>query len=401
MLLLPLLLFFACGGEKKKESKENTIAAQDSLSYGSFDTTAVITFDVMKTYPEKEITLQDIADVEYIPLETGKDILLNNSVGNICLVSDSNIVAISPHNGYCYVFDRKGRLRSSFVHQGNGGKEYRNILGAFVDEEKEEIYINDHLLKYRIQVYSFSGEYKRTLPLPPGMFLDSPHNYSSDYILCADSHIDGVANPRTKPYVLLSKKTGEIGGTLDILFHNRISPHFRMQTEKGLTMAKLKYEPIIKCNKDYIIGDISSDTIYSYTSEGVLSPLLVRTPSVYNMEVPVLLYPALKTERYFFFSAVVRQFDFNTMTGFPGTDLVYDYAQKRTFRSNLVNADFPSQKFDFNSGGTVDVKLNNTVCQLIPSEELIKSTVGGRLKDIALKQKEDDNPVLILVHFKR
>lgn len=37
MLLLPLLLFFACGDEKKKESKESTIAAQDSFSYVSFD----------------------------------------------------------------------------------------------------------------------------------------------------------------------------------------------------------------------------------------------------------------------------------------------------------------------------------------------------------------------------
>ena len=38
-------------------------------------TNELITVDVTKNYPEKELTLQDFMDVEYIPLETMMSLL--------------------------------------------------------------------------------------------------------------------------------------------------------------------------------------------------------------------------------------------------------------------------------------------------------------------------------------
>ena len=47
--------------------------------------------DVSKTYPKKEIRLQDIADIEYIPLETTDDVLLDRTV--LSYLSDKYIIA--------------------------------------------------------------------------------------------------------------------------------------------------------------------------------------------------------------------------------------------------------------------------------------------------------------------
>ncbi len=48
-------------------------------------------FDISKNYPEKEIRLQDIADVEYVPLETTDDLLLSGEA-SLSYVSDKYIL---------------------------------------------------------------------------------------------------------------------------------------------------------------------------------------------------------------------------------------------------------------------------------------------------------------------
>lgn len=48
--------------------------------------------DVNEEYPEKEIFLQDVADIEYIPLETNEEMLFQ---GTIAAVSDKGILGVS------------------------------------------------------------------------------------------------------------------------------------------------------------------------------------------------------------------------------------------------------------------------------------------------------------------
>lgn len=41
-------------------------------------------FDFTKDYPQKKMLLQDITDIEYIPLETSDDILLGRPICTFC-----------------------------------------------------------------------------------------------------------------------------------------------------------------------------------------------------------------------------------------------------------------------------------------------------------------------------
>lgn len=400
-----VLLICACSSNSNKAENEVTTLENPIDSCLKVENKDVLkTIDVTKKYPHKEIILQDIANVEYIALETNKDVLLNNDIGSIRLVSDSNIIAVNPKSGYCYRFNREGKILSYFLHKGNGPAEYNNIVDAIVDEQKQEIYIYDYGLKYRIQVYSFDGQYKRTLPLQMNMFVNSAHNFQSDYILSND--VSGSRNKSiSKPYMLLSKETGKIKDVLDISFNNRILPYFYLKKDEHTTMTvKLSYNSTIKYDDNYIIGDISSDTIYLYSKERSIKPLLTRIPSVYDMETPVLLIPDFKTEKYFFLTTVVREFDFNTMTGLPDTRLIYDYAQDEIFEYVLKNNDSPSQVFELNRAGTISHSHNNTIYQIIEidklKEDMKKGKVSGKLKEMASKLKDDDNPILMIITFK-
>ena len=397
------LLLYSCGANNtnRQDGKEDASTEQTQKAKKE---QGLVTLDVTKDYPEKKIVLQDLADVKYIPLETKKNALLPNSAGCLGYVSDSLIVARTSDNEIV-LFNGDGSVRSSFRHVGQGSKEYQYIIGMAVDPKAQEIFIVDYLLKYRMQVYSFTGQYKRTLPIPFKMILGCILDFSADYLLACDRDVDqkGISN-RAKPYMLLSKKTGEIVKELDIHFTKRMSNRMSKPFGENQTIsAALGYDPIVRCEDSYVIGDLSADTIYTYTPQGVLSPMLVRTPPVLSMETPKVLLPDYRAGSYFFFYLVDFEFDFETRTGFPDKYMVYDYAAGKTYVCKLVNRDCEEQEIQLGDGGVTN-KAWNTACYTIPSSMLIEQSEAGKvhglLKEIAAGRTDDDNPVLVIVRFK-
>lgn len=396
------LLLYSCGANStnRQDNKEDASTEQTQKAKKE---QGLVTLDVTKDYPEKKIVLQDLADVKYIPLETKKNALLTNSAGCLGYVSDSLIVARTSDNEIV-LFNGDGSVRSSFRHVGQGSKEYQYIIGMAVDPKAQEIFIVDYLLKYRMQVYSFTGQYKRTLPIPYKMILNSLQDFSADCLLACDMDVNQGISNRAKPYMLLSKKTGEIVKELDIHFTKRMSNRMSKPFGENQTIsAALAYDPIVRCEDSYVIGDLSADTIYTYTPQGVLSPMLVRTPPVLSMETPKVLLPDYRAGSYFFFYLVDFEFDFETRTGFPDKYMVYDYAAGKTYVCKLVNRDCEEQEIQLGDGGVTN-KAWNTACYTIPSSMLIEQSEAGKvhglLKEIAAGRTDDDNPVLVIVRFK-
>lgn len=396
------LLLYSCGANStnRQDNKEDASTEQTQKAKKE---QGLVTLDVTKDYSEKKIVLQDLADVKYIPLETKKNALLPNSAGCLGYVSDSLIVARTSDNEIV-LFNGDGSVRSSFRHVGQGSKEYQYIIGMAVDPKAQEIFIVDYLLKYRMQVYSFTGQYKRTLPIPYKMILNSLQDFSADCLLACDMDVNQGISNRAKPYMLLSKKTGEIVKELDIHFTKRMSNRMSKPFGENQTIsAALGYDPIVRCKDSYVIGDLSADTIYTYTSQGVLSPMLVRTPPVLSMETPKVLLPDYRAGSYFFFYLVDFEFDFETRTGFPDKYMVYDYAAGKTYVCKLVNRDCEEQEIQLGDGGVTN-KAWNTACYTIPSSMLIEQSEAGKvhglLKEIAAGRTDDDNPVLVIVRFK-
>lgn len=92
------------------------------------------------------------------------------------------------------------------------------------------------------------------------------------------------------------------------------------------------------------------------------------------------------------------------MTGLPDTRLIYDYVRGEIFEYVLKNSDSPSQVFDLNRAGTISHSYNNTIYQIIEidklKEDMGKGKVSGKLKEMASKLKDDDNPILMIITFK-
>lgn len=404
LFLLYCLFLSSCSIKNDKRHKEeinNQFISETEKIIEEKD--QIPTININKEYEYKEIELNKLADITYVPIETNNNVLINDNISALSHISDKYIIIVNYINYNCYIFDKNGKIINYFNHRGNGANEYLNILGMTVDENKKEIYIIDHPQKYRIMVYSFNGEFVRKLSLPANITLGTIHNFDEKNLLCEDNNYR-VGNKN--PYFLLSKQTGNIVECLDIQFNEeRISPRFYQKTgSKGVIAVSYGYTPIIRCNDDFIIGDISQDTIYKYCTNKTLTPLLVRNPPIHTQESQTMVIPELKIPGMFFLEMTKREFNFETKQGFDRKKIVYDYKTGLFYEYVLKNKDYPDQSFYLNSAGYAYIKENNTICQFIPSHELVEANKGqkvyGNLKNIAETLKADDNPVLMIAKFR-
>ncbi len=100
-----------------------------------------------------------IASLEYIPLETGPEFMIDRT--SEIIVTDPRIFI----DGYdrCCAFTRQGKFVSDVGRTGRGPGEYTWFSKISVDEENETVYLNSH---YNILAYSWEGEFLRTIEKP-------------------------------------------------------------------------------------------------------------------------------------------------------------------------------------------------------------------------------------------
>ena len=118
-----------------------------------------IIVDVTANYPKKEFTLQDLMDVEYIPLETTDTFTTQGVVKAI----GKNLILITNRNmdGDIFIYERTtGKGQRKINRRGQGPEEYSQINSIILDEEHYEMFIVDYPAR-KILVYDLEGNFKR------------------------------------------------------------------------------------------------------------------------------------------------------------------------------------------------------------------------------------------------
>ena len=85
----------------------------------------------------QEIPVSEIAcELEYIPLETGNECLLDDRMSFFVVTATHIFIA---GNRLCYAFSRDGRFLTRIGRVGQGPGEYNMIGEIFVDEQEKSI----------------------------------------------------------------------------------------------------------------------------------------------------------------------------------------------------------------------------------------------------------------------
>jgi len=392
IFLVILQLTAGCGGNKP--------SGNDDL----------ITVDVTKSYPKKELILQDFMDVEYIPLETGGEFYCQGIVRAIgrdfIIVTNASLIT----DGDIFIFDRNGKGLRKINRLGRGGKEYQNITGIILDEENCELFVNDFPPK-RIMVYDLYGRFKRSLRYNEGSNYRVVFNFDRESLICRENSLafeQGVVE--MPPFILISKQDGSIVNEILIPFEQKKITYSliingqsvtAIPTDatgiKNISVINIDFSPIIPYHDSWILTEPSSDTVFQFLPDCSMIPFMVRTPSIQTMNPEIYLFPKVLTDRYYLIETVKKEQEY------PKTHLVYDKQEQTIYEYTQHNGDYSDKRIV----GMSSRPINNEIAfwQKIEADELVedyeKGVLKGKLKEIAAKLKEEDNPVIMLVKHKK
>lgn len=355
--------------------------------------------DFSKSYPKKEICLQDIADSEYISLETTDDILLGDRLA-LSYISDKYIVIHEPIRGNIFIFNRNGTIYSHFNHKGQSGQEYAWIgdAGVIFDEKNEEIFV----CSQSIQVYSLKGEYKRTLKINTVDSDSKVFNIDDEVLLVYDDVIiePGLEDKTMKdPYRFVSKKDGSLISVLNIHFPKRYSTRIAKIEKNSWGGLFLFYTQSMYYGRDIMIADISSDTLYQLTPNRKLIPILTRKPSVHVSEEPRKVWATfLTTDKFIIVGTILL--DFNSVGG-KIPFFMYEFETGEVTRVSFFDAEYGTKYWE---PGNSPAMAKNRIAGLIQPSSIIdayeKKKLNGNVDKFIKTLSEEDNPIVRILKFK-
>ena len=376
--MLLALLSTACGSGNKEASELPQI-------------------DVNTNYPEKEICLQDVAEVSYVALDSQDDLLFNGSVKS---VSDKGIVIYDASNQRLLFFDNQGKFLNPVGRKGQGPEEYPMMFTVFVDWDNNELVV--FCSQSQIVVYSLDGTFKRRVTFDSNVNPGDVYGWSDGQFVSYRKGVldkDGQLEPY-RPIVFYSREAGKMEDSLSY----RKEHEFPVIVGKG--SMEISYPSLVKLNGDVYVNDLSADTIYRLVSPTkALQPVITRTPSVVDDGDGYFMDLYGITSRFYFFKFSSRQLSFDAgnfrIIDDKSKNAIYDRKDGKVYHPKFINKDYPSME-------KCELRFSEEVhaCATIQLEafELIEALeagkLSGELKTIAEGLKEDDNPVLMVVKFK-
>ena len=367
---------------------------------------ALTIIDISKNYPEKEMILQDIADIEYVSLETSDDVLLGNAP-YLEYVSDNYIFLFDVMQGEMFIFNRKGEIVTHFNRRGQGGQEYPfNVTNIVFDEKHEEIFVFSVI---KVLVYTLKGEYKRSFNLDDLNLIRNASNFNDETLLVYYDYQPPRKNYEN-PYFLISKKDGSIVSVLDINFPVRYANSIIQTIDVGgqtySTRLRINVFNNIYYGQDFVISDISSDTIFLLTQNLELAPLLARKPSVHASEPRKVWTAQLMTDKFIILE--IKTLDFiaaeEGRPAPPVVTLIHFFETKETFKLSILNAEYSMGKWFPPDGRDAPAIAKNMSANWMQPHRLIEAYKDNQLKGefekFVATLDEDDNPIVRILKFK-
>ena len=362
-----------------------------------------IKVDVKKSsYPQKELIIQDFMDVEYVALETNDDFINQGIVRAIG--KDIILVVNRNRDGNIFVYDRTGKALRIINRKGQGGEEYQYCGDIVLDEDNGEIFVCD-IMTRKIFVYDLFGNFNRSLMYQEyakkRMFYSDILYYDKDNLIC----YDGSISNEDDVYVLISKQDGSITKEIKIPVKKKISLFKAgdvLEDGSSIFYGATVYSDIAPFNNNFLLSAISSDTMYTLSLDHSLRPFIVKTPLLQSMDPEVALIFRFSSNRYYFMETIKTEF---TERGFePANPLMYDKQEKAFFRYKIYNGDYSIKK-EISVRSLEPVNHERESQQVLEAHQLVESykkgELKGKLKELASKLNEDDNPVIMLVKHKK
>lgn len=387
--LITLFLLAACGTREKEIS-------------------GPVLFDATRDYPEKQLLLDEVADITYVPLSSETDSALFR--GTLVHVSERTVTIHDFLQGTFFLFDRSGRFLSSFNHKGQGPEDYNFLITAFVDEARGELFAIE---KNRIQVYDKQGDYRRTLRLPDGAWVYEAADGGDGSILLVDNQerasilyagmVDENAEAYEQPFVRISKEDGGLVSYITLPKNFLVDLSADLQSS-GISLKVFGPNHRLVSHRDgFLLTNQETDTIFLYAHDQ-LKPMMIHTPPVSEQGEKSYLNGYVEAGDYLFFEKVLVKAVENRRPPVPSAYYLYDKRDGQFYEQAVSMRDFEGKRIDLTPQIIRPSRDARLGCLLLTVDELQTANADGKLsgelKRIVDEMPEDSNDLLMLMRFK-
>ena len=379
----------------------------DQTSKSSFPTIDV----VANMNNLKQVNLsQFTSDIKYIPLETRENAPLR--VTSNFDISDKYIVTTD--GNACLLYDPAGRFIRKFGTKGRGPEEYQYISNLTISNDKKIVFSSfPDLLEFNIDG-AFSRKYSKCLNIDQKYGLMSWHFVDDSLLLgVIDNNTghqefkallvnkNGVVKQKYRNFDFLESKGSRIYNGQPKLF----------EFNKSVFLKENFNDTLFSLNKKY---ELIEQYIFNLGKFGVTKDVRTTFPPIINDYL--CINEVFQTPDYFFLNANLGKKVQSRVLG------VFDKKSKELIFCQPTNSENPLSKSgiynDIDAGPMFfPVKMinDNTMAMIIEAKQLkdhvksndFKNNVPkypekkNKLEELANKLTEFDNPILILVTFKR
>lgn len=368
------------------------------------DSNGLITIDVTKNYPDKKLWIHDIADVEYLILELDDNYLFSHILG----ISD-NFVICGNHvdNSFLFFSRQTGKPMSKIDRYGNGPEEYNLAVTSVYSEKNDEFFILDYPIG--IKVYGRDGTYKRKLEFRERSYIGGPealYDYDENNLIYYDG-FQGSINNYPTAFVMISKKDGRISKEIQIPYEKKISLMFTRKSDGNVVMGTMpKVFFAVRDDNDFLLTEYSTDTVYRFTADQKLIPVLVRKPSIQTMTSKTILHSWLDTKDYIFFTTNNLEVDWSNPGEFQEKGYILEKSTGDIHHSYVEMNDYKGKIITL--GPSVisrSLRDSQTGYVVLTSQELFDADKDGKINGI-LKEKVDhlteyDEFVVMILRFRK
>ncbi|MCD8177103.1 MAG: 6-bladed beta-propeller [Tannerellaceae bacterium] len=353
-----------------------------------------IEVDVTKNYPVKELFLDDLAEIEYCIPAVHDDYLYR---GIPRFVTDDHMLIFEHSSGTVLVFDKNGTPLYNFNKKGDGPHEYNLVFSLIYDPHIDELYIQT--VNY-IKVYSLKGDYKRTISLEgEGRFVSDLVIFDDETFICYDNY-----EYFPVPFFLMSRADGHLIEEIDIRYENKLKMSVSKSGEDGVYTYSPMQSNIVKTPRGFLLTDHSIDSVYLYTPDRQLIPVLARTPAIASMNPYIYLNSYVDSPSYLFMNTVSTEFDWDTKRGFSETHLVLDKSDGKLYNQKIYLKDYQGKEITLSPStqervsGNRNGMISFNVAEL--QDALEDGKLSGRLKEIVSGMDEESNRLLLFFRFR-
>ena len=363
-----------------------------SVSCGPSADIGMMTIDMEKSYPKKELAINDIWEMEYIALET--DSLFLVSGGQPQHVGENKLGFVDNRTGNLLFFDAKtGKKAFCINRKGAGPEEYKSVGALVMDEKAGEIFAWS-IIDGTFQVYDAHGIHLRTLPMrnkkkDEYLYITNFINMDDDRLLCSSHNIKGYA-----VHYLQNKKTG-LTTIVDSIPNEQYVSEYIFAQKDGVTYSTApNLTPFVHTSEGLVYADHSNDTLYRMTDGMTPSPFIVRIPRVKETEPNKILRFDNETDDWMFLSGIEMAYDFSQNKGLHQINYGVEKESGEIFELTFVHPDYEGKEY---SPAALNARYYSSGELFTALED---GKLKGKLKEIASTLGEEDNGVIMLLKQK-